>query len=114
MIVVLGNCGTSLFAGFVIFPIIGFVATITNQKVKKVAASGTTLAFVVYPDALAQLPGFRPIWAVLFFFMLIILGIDSQVSCIKNYECTYVRVCLSLLRMCVRTPAGRVIRCTAD
>ena len=47
-----------------------------------VAAGGTTLAFVVYPQGLAALP--TPwLWSCLFFFMLILLGIDSQMVIVE-------------------------------
>lgn len=42
--------------------------------------SGAGLVFVAYPEGLARMPG-APAWAVIFFFMLWVLGLDSMVSC---------------------------------
>jgi hypothetical protein len=49
-----------------------------DTQISKLAAGGPTLAFVIYPQGLAQLT-FSWLWSILFFFMFVLLGIDTQV-----------------------------------
>ena len=47
------------------------------------SCTGPGLAFVAYPQALSLMP-LSQLWTVLFFFMLFLLGIGSQVRAVSN------------------------------
>ncbi|XP_055593807.1 sodium- and chloride-dependent glycine transporter 1 [Uranotaenia lowii] len=77
LLVPIVNCGTSIFAGFVVFSVLGYMSHQTGLPVSVVATGGPGLAFITYPEAIAMLP-FSKLWACLFFFMLFLLGVDSM------------------------------------
>ena len=72
---------TNVFSGFVVFPVLGFMSHKANVSIEQVVSSGRGLAFIVYPKAISLMP-FPHFWAIIFFFMIFLLGIDSQfVTC---------------------------------
>lgn len=77
LITAFANCGTSFFAGFAVFSILGYLAHIQGAPVPEVATSGTGLAFVTYPTAIFNLPALKSLFGIVFFITLLTLGIDS-------------------------------------
>ncbi|XP_050166197.1 sodium- and chloride-dependent neutral and basic amino acid transporter B(0+) isoform X2 [Myiozetetes cayanensis] len=87
ILVCVTNCATSVFAGFAVFSILGHMAFVSERPVSEVVNSGFNLAFVAYPEALSKLP-VSPLWSFLFFFMLLLLGLDSQFATIETLTTT--------------------------
>jgi len=71
------NSATSFVAGFVIFSVLGYMAHASGSKIEDVTTEGPGLVFVVYPAAIATMPGSK-FMALIFFMMLLTLGLDSS------------------------------------
>uniref|UniRef100_A0A8C9SP83 Transporter n=1 Tax=Scleropages formosus TaxID=113540 RepID=A0A8C9SP83_SCLFO len=82
LVVSITNSFTSILAGFVIFSAIGYMSHLQSIAVSDIAVDGPGLVFVVYPQAFPTM-SVAPLWAVLFFFMLLCLGLDSQFAMVE-------------------------------
>ncbi|XP_055854041.1 sodium-dependent nutrient amino acid transporter 1 isoform X1 [Episyrphus balteatus] len=129
-IVTLLDTFTSLLAGFTIFGILGHLAhEIGTTDVGTVVKGGTGLAFISYPDAIAKFKAMPQIFSVLFFVMLFVLGIGSNIamtSCTmtairdsfpkipQSYCALGISVISFLLGLLYVTPGGQFILTLVD
>ncbi|KAL3798680.1 hypothetical protein HJC23_004431 [Cyclotella cryptica] len=79
LIVSLSNSAFSLLGGFAIFSIVGFMAEEQGKTIQEVATmSGTGLAFVTIAEAMPLFGAAQNAMSVLFYVMLLTLGLDSS------------------------------------
>jgi len=89
------NCFTSVFAGFVVFSVLGFLTgelSAINPCFKKddigglqdIGLDGSGLAFIAFPIAVAQMGSFKFFWAFCFFIMLFLLGLGSTFAMLES------------------------------
>ncbi|RWS27884.1 sodium-dependent noradrenaline transporter-like protein [Leptotrombidium deliense] len=110
------NSLTSFYSGFVIFTYLGYMANGMCKKISEVAQEGYGLVFMVYPEAISTLP-YSHVWALLFFVMLVTLGLDSagggytmywfdvyaasvSLLCSALYEAIAISYCYGIDRFC--------------
>ena len=77
------NSLTSIYAGFVVFGILGFLAASTGKAIEQVVTEGIKLAFVAYPSAVLEMD-VPPLRSFLFFFMLMNLALSSSLGGTQN------------------------------
>ncbi|XP_067652418.1 sodium- and chloride-dependent glycine transporter 1-like [Haliotis asinina] len=81
VVVLLGEL-TSVYAGFIVFATVGFLAHNVGVPVADVITSGPGIAFVVYPEAVSLLP-VPQLWSVLFFLVVLMMGFDTMFGAIE-------------------------------
>ena len=82
LIISLADVAIAFTAGLVIFTTIGYMSYKSGTPISELAASGPSLAFIVFPEALSLIPG-ATFFSLLFFVTLITLGIDSLFSMVE-------------------------------
>ncbi|CAG0925071.1 unnamed protein product, partial [Notodromas monacha] len=76
------NAMTSVLAGVIVFATLGNLSYEQGKCIDDIVSDGPGLVFVVYPQALNKMP-LPTLWAMLFFFMLLCLGLDSQFAMVE-------------------------------
>ncbi|XP_053689270.1 sodium-dependent nutrient amino acid transporter 1 isoform X2 [Sabethes cyaneus] len=121
---------TSLLAGCTIFGILGHLAHVVGtDEVGTVVKPGAGLAFISYPEAIAKFDVVPQVFSVMFFLMLFVLGIGSNVamtSCVmtvirdqfpkvKNWHAaSVIAICGVALGSVYVTPGGQYILTLVD
>jgi len=78
------NCMFSVFAGFGVFSVLGYMSHSTAQPISGVVKESIGLAFVVYPKAISMLPAFSREFGLIFFAILVIAGLSSGISILEG------------------------------
>ena len=118
------DTSTSLLAGFIVFGILGHLAKLLGVDIEEVTNSNTALAFIAYPETIAKINFMPQFFSVVFFIMLFVLGIGSNIgmtSCIvtvirdrfPHLKCWKVVLCIAFVGVTVgmiyTTPGGQFL-----
>ena len=79
------NSGFSIFAGFAVFSVLGFMAQSQGKPISEVVSQSIGLAFVAYPKAVSLMPGGH-LFGAIFFLSLVIAGLSSSISIIVAFS----------------------------
>jgi SNF family Na+-dependent transporter len=68
---------TQFIGALIVFGFLGYYTQLTNTRFDYLKISGPDLMFVTYPQILQTIP-LSNLWCVIFYLVIILLGIDSQ------------------------------------
>lgn len=74
---------TSIICGATVFSILGYIAKSQSKQIDEVLQQGPGLVFMVIPEAIRNM-SVSPLWSLLFFVMIFLLGVDSQFTMIET------------------------------
>jgi len=77
------DAGTSFFAGFAVFSIVGYLASTQGVSIQNLGIAGPELIFITYPTAISLLPTAAVLFGIVFYIALLTFGIDSAFSMIE-------------------------------
>ena len=92
------NSSFSIFAGFVVFALLGNMSETTGRSVETLAeSSGAGLAFVALAEGLSKFESGANFFSVLFFSMLLMLGFDSTFAWVETLNAVIEDYCAKKL-----------------
>lgn len=77
------NLLTSVFAATTLFAFVGHASMTSGVPIAEMSIKGFELAFVAYPAIIASMP-FPQFWSLLFFIMLVVVGLSSEYSMVDG------------------------------
>lgn len=84
LVISLLDAATAFVGGLVVFSTLGYYAQSTGNSIESVVRAGPSLVFITYPTVISMLPFMQRFLGVLFFIMLLTLGIDSAFSLVES------------------------------
>jgi len=86
-IIGISDAAIAILSGLVVFCTLGYMANQSGEDLATLAATGPSLAFIVFPKALSLIPG-AAFFSFFFFLTLLLLGIDSLFSLVEAISTT--------------------------
>ena len=78
---------TSIVCGTAVFSVLGYIAKSQAKNIEDIVEQGPGLIFMVLPEALRNM-SLSPLWSIIFFIMIFMLGVDSQFTQVETFVST--------------------------
>jgi len=85
VIICIADSLTAFVAGLAVYGCLGYLSGKSGVPLDELPVKGLGLAFIAYPQIIVNLPFGATAFAVLFFLMLVTLGIDSAFSLLESF-----------------------------
>ena len=87
LLVCFGDTLMSVMSGFAVFAMVGVLSENLGASVQDVIQSDVGMTFIVYPAALLSFP-VPSLWCILFFLMLVLMGLGTTFRSVKKLVCS--------------------------
>ncbi len=85
IIICIADSVTAFVAGLAVYGCLGYLSHVSGTPIAELPAKGLMLTFVTYPVLIAKLPFAPAFFGVLFYLMILTLGIDSAFSLLESF-----------------------------